>query len=197
MGHTVFVINSPIAKGMFYWLILGERKEDAISRGIMSVLVPFVGTVSGAFTPVNMVIEEDDIAGWEAISPVSLAKTFSSPFVLIHYTSDILVPLAQITRKYAYSEDGDSVPKGVSTKMNSNNLGVLGKESAGGNLSLVYTGMVAEGSLNGPLSKTVCVMYPAIDLRWTAENARYLINDIFRESLKLTLAVILRIIRIE
>lgn len=50
----------------------------------------------------------------------------------------------------------------------------LSGESAGGNLALVYGGRVSEGSLDGPMPKALTVMYPAIDLQWTSENARFM-----------------------
>ncbi|MBM7636968.1 alpha/beta hydrolase [Streptococcus saliviloxodontae] len=50
----------------------------------------------------------------------------------------------------------------------------LSGESAGGNLALVYGGRVSEGSLDGPMPKALTVIYPAIDLKWTSENARFM-----------------------
>lgn len=54
-----------------------------------------------------------------------------------------------------------------------NNM-VLCGESAGGNLSLLYTGMVTKGALDGPKPKAVCEFFPAIDLEYIARNAKYL-----------------------
>ncbi|MBO3080987.1 alpha/beta hydrolase [Mammaliicoccus sciuri] len=51
---------------------------------------------------------------------------------------------------------------------------VLSGESAGGNLALVYGGKVSQGTLDGPLPKALTVMYPAIDMKWTSENARFM-----------------------
>lgn len=51
---------------------------------------------------------------------------------------------------------------------------VLSGESAGGNLALVYGGKVSEGTLDGPVPKALTVMYPAIDMKWTSENARFM-----------------------
>ena len=50
----------------------------------------------------------------------------------------------------------------------------LSGESAGGNLALVYGGRVSEGSLDGPLPKALTVIYPAIDMKWTSVNARFM-----------------------
>lgn len=65
-------------------------------------------------------------------------------------------------------------------KMNANTYGgdssrlILSGESAGGHLSLLYTGLVTEGQLNAPKPSAVAVMFPAIDLEWTSRNGRYL-----------------------
>lgn len=153
LGHTVSVISSPItnvyfnfyqyfpmydkingnawmkmiATGLFHWIVLGDSKEKAITKGIFAIPVPFMGMVNKSFTPVNEIIEKDDITRWETVSPVSLAECFTSPFVLTHLTSDILVPVDQVTRKYTYTNEGETMPKGISTRLNTNNPGVLGK----------------------------------------------------------------------
>lgn len=59
----------------------------------------------------------------------------------------------------------------------SNNI-LLSGESAGGHLALLYTGLVSTGQLDAPLPSAVGVMYPAIDLTWTAENGRYLSSQV-------------------
>ena len=51
---------------------------------------------------------------------------------------------------------------------------LLSGESAGGQLALLYTGMVSEGKLEAPVPDAVCVMYPAIDMKWTSANGKYL-----------------------
>lgn len=68
-------------------------------------------------------------------------------------------------------------------KTNASNYGgdssrlILSGESAGGHLMLLYTGLVTEGKLNAPKPNAVGVMYPAIDLKWTSKNGRYLSTD--------------------
>lgn len=51
---------------------------------------------------------------------------------------------------------------------------LLAGESAGGNLVLQYSGMASEGKLDAPVPDAVLAMYPAIDLTWTEDNARYM-----------------------
>ena len=65
---------------------------------------------------------------------------------------------------YAHAEEYGGDPNRI----------VLSGESAGGHLALLYTGRVTDGSLDAPIPQAVCVMYPAVDLKWVSENARYL-----------------------
>ncbi|HFI0302410.1 TPA: alpha/beta hydrolase [Streptococcus suis] len=68
-------------------------------------------------------------------------------------------------------------------KANASNYGgdssrlILSGESAGGHLALLYTGLVTNGQLNTPKPNAVGVMYPAIDLKWTSKNGRYLSTE--------------------
>ncbi|WP_261806823.1 alpha/beta hydrolase [Lapidilactobacillus luobeiensis] len=55
---------------------------------------------------------------------------------------------------------------------------LLSGESAGGQLALLYTGLVSSGKLNAPLPDAVDVMYPALDMTWTAKNGRYLSSSV-------------------
>ena len=51
---------------------------------------------------------------------------------------------------------------------------LLSGESAGGQLALLYAGLTSSGNLDAPVPNAVAVMYPAIDMKWTSENGRYL-----------------------
>lgn len=46
--------------------------------------------------------------------------------MITHATSDILVPVDQITRAFTYAYEGDSMPDGFSTRLPEDNPGVLG-----------------------------------------------------------------------
>lgn len=79
-------------------------------------------------------------------------------------TEDVLDAMRWIKKHVAeYGGDTDNI--------------ILSGESAGGHLALLYTGLVITGEIDGPLPKAVAVMYPAIDLRWTSKNGRYLSVD--------------------
>ena len=44
--------------------------------------------------------DKGDTARWEALSPVGVADCFSNPLIVVHVTSDILVPIDQTTREF-------------------------------------------------------------------------------------------------
>lgn len=54
----------------------------------------------------------------------------------------------------------------------------LAGESAGGNLALVYGGQVSQGLIDGPVPKALTVIFPAIDMKWTSENARFMTSSV-------------------
>ncbi|TGD18985.1 alpha/beta hydrolase [Levilactobacillus suantsaiihabitans] len=55
---------------------------------------------------------------------------------------------------------------------------LLSGESAGGQLALLYAGLVSSGKIEAPIPDAVGVMYPAIDMTWTAKNGRYLSSNV-------------------
>ena len=110
---------------LWYFLILGDKIEVALKKAMLSIPMPFPGMVSGMFTPINDCIAAEDYAKWEALSPIGLSKDYSSPFFLMHYTSDILVPIDQISREYSYPNEGKTMPEGFSTKLDKDNPGIL------------------------------------------------------------------------
>lgn len=104
-----------------------EEKAEALMAAMMEMPLPFIGMVSGMFEPIqNNFPDKEDYARWEALSPVGLGDCFSSPFIVYHCTSDLLVPVDQTTRKFTYEKNGDSMPEGFSTRLNPKNPGKLG-----------------------------------------------------------------------
>lgn len=104
-----------------------EEKAEALMAAMMEMPLPFIGMVSGMFEPIqNNFPDKEDYARWEALSPVGLGDCFSSPFIVYHCTSDLLVPVDQTTRKFTYEKNGDSMPKGFSTRLDHKNPGKLG-----------------------------------------------------------------------
>lgn len=74
--------------------------------------IPFLAGLVGLFSPIlDNFPDKEDFTRWEELSPVGLADCFCSPIMMNHCTSDVLVPVDQITRKYTYKTPGDSLPK--------------------------------------------------------------------------------------
>lgn len=93
----------------------------------MDVPIPFLGMVSGMFEPIlDNFPNKEDFVRWESFSPTGLTDTYSSPIVINHYSSDVLVPVDQITREFTYKENGSSMPESFSTRLNNSNPGLLG-----------------------------------------------------------------------
>lgn len=90
--------------------------------------MPILAAIIDSFIPIlDNFPNPDDTARWEAFSPVGLADCFTSPIVINHLTSDVLVPIDQISKKYAYVENGKSMPEGLNVHLNESNPGVLGR----------------------------------------------------------------------
>lgn len=87
-----------------------ERKNIIANLGKFPI--PFLGGVSGLFLPIlNNFPDASDMVRWEAFSPVSLTEYFCNPLLITHYTSDVLVPIDQISKRYTYESPGESLPR--------------------------------------------------------------------------------------
>ena len=120
MGICATIATSPITNVYFnfYQYFQMAKRNDAPF---------FLKLVRDSFLPIlDQFPDVNDTATWEAYSPVGIAECYSSPFVITHATSDILVPVDQITREFTYDHEGDSMPEGYSTRLDHNNPGVLG-----------------------------------------------------------------------
>jgi hypothetical protein len=152
MGITASVANSPIVNihyNLFQYFPLTERlnafwqprvktkalcamlfakdKVRAVIRSYFDLPVPFVGLVSGQFEPnARAFPDQADYGRFEAFSPVALTGDFSSPFMLVHYTSDMLVPIDQIDSRFVQPA-GNTVPKQHSTELDKRIPGPLGR----------------------------------------------------------------------
>lgn len=95
-----------------------ERKNPLVM--LSKLPLPFVGMIcaGGGFDKVLSHIKDvNDMSEWESISPTAFAECYSNPVYINHATSDILVPLDQITHKYVYDKLGDTMPEGYNMKM--------------------------------------------------------------------------------
>ena len=90
--------------------------------------MPYVGMSANVFGKnLSHFPDANDVKRWEAFSPVALTHTFNTPIVINHATSDVLVPIDQLTRQFTYDTEGETMPKNISTRLNAHNFGVLGK----------------------------------------------------------------------
>ncbi|GKX66534.1 alpha/beta hydrolase family protein [Inconstantimicrobium mannanitabidum] len=126
MGTVASIASAPIANVYFnfheYFPMADEVNRNS---GLFDFKMPIQGMISKAFQPINDKIKKDDVRTWEAISPVSMANAISNPLVMVHNTSDILVPVDQITHKYTYAKNDGTLPKEFVPKLPSTYPGIL------------------------------------------------------------------------
>lgn len=124
MGNCATIATAPISNvyfNFYQYFPMAERDDAPF----------FLKLVTGMFLPIqDNFPDKNDTARWEALSAVGLADCFNSPLVITHVTSDILVPIDQTTREFTYDREGDTMPEGFSTRLPSDNPGVLGRSLA-------------------------------------------------------------------
>ena len=129
MGTCATIANSPIAN-VYYNLYVHFPACDAVNRnsGFFDIPIPIQLLVSKSFR-VNLrnFPDPSDADRWAALSPVGLAKCFSNPTVVNHYTGDILVPVDQITKRFAYAYSDGSLPDGFPLGLRNDFPGVLSR----------------------------------------------------------------------
>ena len=97
-----------------------ETKKDpsAIMKALMSVPLPFHAALSGSFGGVeNNFPDPGDTGRWEAFSPTALSEWMCNPVMINHFTSDILVPVDQICKRFTYDKPGSSLPGDFNARM--------------------------------------------------------------------------------
>lgn len=126
MGTVASIANSPISN-IYFNAHIYFPKCDEINRdsGLFDFTMPVQGMISKSFQSINDVITNESDPLWEALSPVSMAKAFSSPVVINHNTADILVPVDQITRRYTYEDNDGTLPKGFNASLEDSYPGIL------------------------------------------------------------------------
>lgn len=135
LGLCASVANGPVPNLYFnfyyYWqkavalnqkalaeLPGGLEEKDPASGGTPDVIrhfaalpIPFIAGLAGLFLPnLNNFPDKEDYHRWEELSPIGLCDCFSSPIIMNHSTSDVLVPVDQLTRKFTYKMPGESLP---------------------------------------------------------------------------------------
>lgn len=61
--------------------------------------------------------EPDNQKDYVTLSPCKYVSCFSAPILFAHYTSDNLVPIDQVTHRYAYQSAGASLPAGIKYRL--------------------------------------------------------------------------------
>jgi len=102
----------------------GENKLLGFIKGNYQLPVPWVGIMGKMFVKEGEIA--DDLAYWEAFSPVALTADFTSPILTSHNTSDVLVPINQTSSEYAY-DTSQTMPKGYSAALDTSVPGPLGR----------------------------------------------------------------------
>ena len=97
------------------FLEMGRSSDiEVVKKGKTILKYPIAANVAEAFMPcTNNFKDKNDVERCTALSPVGYGKCYSNPLILSHYTSDTLVPIDQITKKYTYPKPGKSLPQDV------------------------------------------------------------------------------------
>lgn len=128
MGVTATIANSPITNVFFnfghFFLQCDSINNNS---GFFEFPIPIQGMVSKFFTPNNKYCGKPEDPLWEAISPLSLAKSFSNPTIINHNTGDILVPVDQISKRYTYDKNDGTLPENFNARLSDNFPGILNR----------------------------------------------------------------------
>lgn len=90
----------------------------ALMQRLSSVPVPFIAALGGQFAPIlENFPDETDVARWEALSGVGIAGRFCNPLMVNHSTSDVLVPVDQISKRFTYEKPGESLPEDFDARL--------------------------------------------------------------------------------
>lgn len=132
--HQHFEVRTPKANS--FWnlratvrTILGlfsKNKLEGLIKGKFQLPIPWVGLMAPSFHGnVANIGDVKDLKRWEAFSPVALTGDFSSPFLTVHNTSDMLVPLNQTDSEHLQGL-GKTIPSGFSLDLDRSIPGPLG-----------------------------------------------------------------------
>ena len=132
-----------------------------VMQRLSSLPVPFMAGLAGMFAPIrDNFPNAEDFSRWESLSPVGLADCFCSPFMVNHCTSDVLVPVDQISKRFTYDQPGESLPEGFLHRLPESFPGKLGKS--------------LEECLPESATRTACIHVPEkapdVDLPYDADK---------------------------
>ena len=148
LGICCVVANSPLSNiyfnmGRFYEEVkrvnrsypdpeplenAGPKPDHGFLNGMEDALIPIPGAVFGFFDQVLENFPDPlDTDRWEAFSPSTLTAQFGSPVLVTHFTSDILVPIDQTTRRFTYPVPGKTLPPDFDSRLPESLPGKLGR----------------------------------------------------------------------
>ncbi|MFS0873127.1 alpha/beta hydrolase family protein [Paenibacillus xylanilyticus] len=97
--------------------LTADERKDFI-RCLEVIPVPIIGAIFGQFAPILAKIQENSHGEiWKALSPSCMARCFTGPVLFSHFTSDLLVPIDQLTKRFTYAELDKSLPDGFRIRM--------------------------------------------------------------------------------
>lgn len=94
-------------------LEMGRSSDmDVLVKGKTLLKYPITASIAEMFVAsADNYKDENDVERCAALSPIGYGKCYSNPLILSHFTSDSLVPIDQITKKYTYPKPGKSLPE--------------------------------------------------------------------------------------
>lgn len=95
-----------------------EKTPLEVMQRLMSVPIPFLAGLAGMFAPIcDNFPDKEDTKRWEALSAVGIVDCFCSPIMVNHCTSDVLVPVDQISKRFTYAKPGESLPEDFDARL--------------------------------------------------------------------------------
>ena len=127
LGVCATLAESPLINLFFNFKEHFSKAAALNDEAVDNPPFPVIGSIQSFFLKsLDNFPDADDIGRWESLSPIGLAKCICCPVLIDHYTSDMLVPIDQLTRAYTYDKPGDSVPEGYPVRLNPDYPGILG-----------------------------------------------------------------------
>ena len=105
-----------------------EINQEYVARG-HGAPISVIEYIYNLFIPcIDYYDGDNDIEKWEKLSPIGLAQCISAPLQICHFTSDMLVPIDELCRGYAYDDtELESMPEGFTARMDNDLPGILGE----------------------------------------------------------------------
>lgn len=127
LGTVASIASAPVSNVYFnfkeHFLAANEVNKN---WKLLDLPIPYVAMSVPRFTKNNAYIESlNDPQKWEELSPIGLAKMFSNPIVIVHNTSDMLVPVDSTSKTFTYAEHDGSLPADFSTRIPNGYPGIL------------------------------------------------------------------------